>query len=74
MSLYDQYVIEVQDPARQAEIGATGDSASQPVDLRFCIDIDYILTKLSLGLNFGTDSNDDFLDATLGHHLNSEAI
>lgn len=73
MSHYDQCVVEVQAPACRVQSGVTGDSTSRAVDLRFCINIDYIVVVLLLGLIFDTDSNDDFSEATLRTPLTPEA-
>lgn len=73
LSLYNQCVIKFPASACQVESSFTSDCASQPVDLKFCVDVDYIVAVHSLGVISGTDSNDDFSGATLRTHLNSEA-
>lgn len=58
---------------RQVERGVTGDKPSRPVDLKFCIDVDYIRSTLSFGLISGTGSYDDWSDGIFHTDLDTRA-
>lgn len=73
LSLYDQYVNEVQARARQLGIVVTDGAASRPVDLKFCVDIEFLKSALALGMIEDADSYETLSDTTLRSYLNTEA-
>lgn len=72
MDLYDQYVTEVQARTRQFSDGDISTEKSKPVDLNFCVDIDFLRSTIALGEISAVSSYDDLTDEVLRNYLESE--
>lgn len=74
LSVYAQQVIYVQARVRQVGSGATGDKASRLVELKVCVDIEYIKYTMSFGLISSTYPIDDLSDAVRRTYVDFEAL
>lgn len=73
LNLYDQYVNEIKARAMQIADSDVTTEAVRPVDLRFCVNIEYLKSTIALGLINDVESYDGLTNETLRHYLENEA-
>ena len=73
LNRYDQYSKEVKARAQQLNLtGSTTTEAVRPVNLKYCVDPEYIESVIALDI-LSVDSYDELSDETLRQHLEEKA-
>lgn len=73
LNSYDQYVHEVIARGKQLGVSVVGPEASRPVDLKYCVDIEYLKSTIALGLIPSVSSYEELTGNTLREYLDNEA-
>lgn len=71
-NLYYQYVEEVKARARKLGDGITTEAAN-PVEIKFCVDVDVLNSTIALGLIDVVDEYDNLTDAKLRTYLDEDS-
>ena len=71
---YDKYCHEIRSRALQIAGGSGAADAVKPIDLKFCIDVEYLESSIALGFIPGVDSYETLTDTEVRNFLNSRAV
>lgn len=73
LSLYDQYCTEMKKRAKQLPSSSTTTDEVGPVDLKFCVDPEYLEYAITLDYIEGVESYQELSDSVLLYYLEDQA-